>query len=98
MIKSKFNSLYIGLISGLLLPLITMLCFYLFNKGDQNLSMFMHVTFEYAILAKLISLAAIPDALLFYAFIWTEKYKSANGVIFSLFIICLMVIIIKFFL
>ncbi len=95
MIKSKFNALYIGLLGGLLVPVITFFVFYLVKNTGGSFSMFLSISIEYAILAKLISLAAIPDALLFYMFIWTENNKSAMGVIYALFLICLVVLIIK---
>jgi hypothetical protein len=92
----QLNSLLIGLISGIILPLVTMICFYFFRRVEESFSGFLRMTFEYAILSKLISLAAIPDALLFFTFIWTNKLKSARGVIFAMFILCLLVFIIKF--
>jgi hypothetical protein len=95
MIRSRFNALYIGFLSGLLLPIVILMCVYFFTKVGGSLSMYLRITFEYSILAKLISLAAIPDALLFFVFIWTDKLKSAKGVIFSLFLMCIIVIIIK---
>jgi hypothetical protein len=93
--KSKFDALYIGLITGVLLPCITLLCFIFFNIIGGSLSVYLRITSEYSILSKLISLAAIPDALLFFVFIWTDKLKSARGVIFALFLICTIVIIIN---
>jgi len=96
MIKSKFNSLFIGILGGLLVPVITFFCFYLIKiNAWDSFSTYLRITFQFAILSKLISLAAIPDALLFYIFIWTENYRSAKGVIYSLFGICFIVIIIK---
>ena len=95
MIKSKFNSLFIGIIGGLLVPIITFVVFYLIKHEWDSFSAYLRITFKFAILAKLISLAAIPDALLFYIFTWTENYKSARGVIFALFLICLIVLIVN---
>ena len=98
MIRSKFDALYIGLLCGLILPFLTLLCIYFFQRIGNSFTVFLKITFEYSILAKLISLAAIPDAFLFFGFIRTNKLRSARGVIFSLFLICVFVIIIKFIL
>ena len=49
------------------------------------------------IIPKLLSLAAIPDLLLFFAFIWTDRLKSARGVIGSAFLLGIVIAILKFF-
>lgn len=87
---------YIGLISGIIVPLVTLLIFYFSRNTEDTFLIFLKVTFRYSILTKLISLAAIPDALLFFIFLWRDKIKSANGVIMALFLICIVVILIKF--
>jgi len=93
--RAGLNALYIGLISGLIVPFLTLLIIYLFRNTDDSFLRFIKVSIDYSILEKLISLASIPDALLFFIFIWTEKLKSARGVILALFVICVIVIILK---
>ncbi len=93
--KLKFNAVYIGLIIGLLVTFVTLLCFYFFRNVEDSFITYLRVSYEYAILPKLISLAAISNALLFFIFIWTNRLRSARGVIFSLLICCICVLIIK---
>ena len=47
------------------------------------------------IIPKLLSLSAIPELLLFFVFIWTDKLKSARGVIGSAFLLGIVIIILK---
>jgi len=93
--KMKFDAIYLGIVTGLVVPLVMLIFFYFFRNIEESFINYLQVTFKYAILSKLISLAAIPDALLFFVFLWTDKFRSAKGVIFSLFIICLIVILLK---
>jgi len=91
----KLNNLLVGLISGLLVPFITLVIFYLVRSREDSFLEYLKLTSEFRVLTNLISLAAIPDALLFFIFIWTNRLRSARGVIFSLLLISLFVIIIK---
>ena len=95
MISSKFNAIYFGLIMGILLPLLTLIIFYLLRSKEETFLVFLRISYNYKILSNLISLAAIPNALLFFVFLRMNKLQNAKGVILSLFLLCLLVIILK---
>jgi hypothetical protein len=47
-------------------------------------------------LSKVVSLAAIPNLLLFFLFIWTKRNFSARGVIFATLLLAFVMLILKF--
>ena len=47
-------------------------------------------------LSKVLSLAAVPNLLLFFVFIWTHKNFSARGVIFATLLVAFVMLILKF--
>jgi hypothetical protein len=48
------------------------------------------------LLSKLLSLSAIPNLLLFFVFIWTNRPFSARGVIFATLVVALVMLVLKF--
>jgi hypothetical protein len=104
--KLSFNTFPIGIIAGIVIQLIS---FYVILYIHKSLVGYYEKTpFEFLcdllryeagktqIVPKLLSLAAIPDLLLFFVFIWTERLKSARGVIGSAFILGIAIVILKF--
>ena len=94
--KLNLDAWYIGLAGGLIIPLITMVIFYFFRNIEDSFPDYLKLTFRYSILSRLISLAAIPDALLFFLFLRKDKIRSANGVILALFLIVIIVVLLKY--
>lgn len=84
-----------GLIPALLLPVLTMLGFWLL-KSDLDLVGFLKQFQQMRMLSKVVSLAAIPNLLLFFIFIWTNRNFSARGVIFATLLLSLFMLILKF--
>ena len=95
MSEKKFNSLLTGLIPALVLPALTLLAFWLI-KSDRGFVDFLQQFQQMDMLSKLVSLAAIPNLLPFFLFIWTNRNYSARGVIFSTFILAFIMLILKF--
>lgn len=84
-----------GLIPGVVLPVITMIGFWLvrFDGGFfEFLTHFQNV----GILSKVLSLCTIPNLLLFFLFIWSDRSFSARGVIFATLVIAFVMIMLKF--
>lgn len=94
--KSKFNSLRLGLILGLILPVISILVFYLFNCKNYTLPDFIKQLISRNVYTQLISLCVVPNLLLFFLFIWRNFFLSARGVLFATFIYAFLVVVIKF--
>ena len=95
MSEKKFNTLLTGLIPALVLPALTLLAFWLI-KSDRGFVDFLVYFQEMKMLSKVVSLAAIPNLLLFFFFIWTNRNYSARGVIFATFLLAFVMLILKF--
>jgi hypothetical protein len=93
--KKRFNSVLSGLVPGLILPAIALAIFWRVRFGG-GLNEFLVDTQRMGILSKVLSLAAIPNLLLFFLFIWTNRTFSARGVIFATLIVSCVVVILRF--
>ena len=91
----KLNSMQAGLVAGILLPVLTLLAIWLIR--DEGVFMeFLTRSQKMGILSKMISLAALPNLLLFFICIWTERSFSARGIIFATLIVALVMLVLKF--
>jgi len=95
MSHKKFDTLWHGLIPGLVLPLMVLLGFWIV-KSERSLVDFMVQFQEMNMLSKVVSLCAIPNLLLFFIYIWTMRNFSARGVIFATLLLALIMVILKF--
>ena len=103
--KTIYNTFLFGIVTGVLVQLVSFYFFLVLNKslvGYTERSAFDFLSFlmgydtgRSQIIPKLLSLAFIPDLLLFFIFIWTEKMKSARGVIGSAFILGFVILLLK---
>ncbi len=92
--KNKFNNLQTGLILGIILPLLAIVLIWLFNS-EESLTSYLKGFYRVNSMAGLISLSAIPNLLLFFVFIWTNRIRPARGVIFATFIVAFVMLIFK---
>ena len=90
----KFNSLLTGLIPGLILPFLTLLIIWII-KSERSFGDFLSHFQQMNMLSKMVSLAAIPNLLLFFLFIWTNRNFAARGVIFATFLLAFIMVILK---
>jgi hypothetical protein len=94
MSNKKFDTLLTGLIPGLVLPVLTILGFWIVNSESSFVDFLVRFQ-QMAMLSKIMSLAAIPDLLLFFIFIWTNRNFSARGVIFATLILAFVMLVLK---
>ncbi len=93
----KYNKVELGLLVGILIPLISIFIFYLFNIEKYNsLRAFYREMVIYGIFTSVLSLCALPNLLAFFAFLKFELYYSARGVILATLVYTFLVIFIKF--
>lgn len=85
----------LGLIAGLLLPLATLLVVWLV-RDEGGLGEFLSYYQRFGLLSKIVSLSVIPNLLLFFLFIWTNRTFSARGVIFATLVVALVMLVLKF--
>lgn len=84
-----------GLIPGIFLPLTTLIIIWTIKyEGGffEFLTTFQHL----GLLSKIVSLAAIPNLLLFFLFIWTDRTFSSRGVIFATLVLAFLMLVLKF--
>jgi len=91
------DSLFLGLILGIVAPSIGILIFYYSNYAAINLMDFFNMAIKEKLLSPLLSLCAVINLAVFYLFIHFENYSSARGVIMATFIYGLAIVILKFF-
>lgn len=94
--KSKIDNIGIGLIFGLLAPVIAIYVFFLLSNHNMNLEEFFAHLFRYRLVSHMISIGAISNLAVFFAFIWLNYLKTARGVVFATLIFAIFVAIAKF--
>lgn len=93
--NKRMDSMAFGLISGLALPVATLIVIWLV-RYDMGLGDFLSSFQRIGALSKLVSLSVIPNLLLFFLFIWTNRTFSARGVIFATLVLALVMLVLKF--
>lgn len=94
--RSRFDSQLLGLIAGLILPIVSLIIFYMVRHSDLSPGEFVSTMMRLNILTQVISLHVIPNLLLFFIFIWKNFLYSARGVLTATFIFAGLVFLLKF--
>lgn len=94
--QGKFNKLIIGFIGGLLLPVLTFVGIYLALYNGKSFFDFVEITWLQGNMSRVLSLSMLPNLGLFFAFIWTNKLKSAQGVLGVTIVLAFAIIILRF--
>ena len=84
-----------GLIPGIILPLTTLIIIWAVQY-DGGFIQFLKEFQQFGLLSKVVSLAAIPNLLLFFLFIWTDRTFSSRGVIFATLLLAFLMLVLKF--
>ena len=93
----KCNKLYIGLIIGLILPLITAGLIYLSQfKGKLEFIEFIQKLMEVNGMGKLLSISVLSNMIIFFIAINKEKLLAARGILTATLIYGLIVLGFKF--
>ncbi|WP_066629470.1 hypothetical protein [Labilibacter marinus] len=93
----KCNKLYIGLLIGLILPLITTYLIFYFRFGDTlTLMEFVNGMIQIQGFTKLLSISVIPNLLFFLMAIKMERLLAARGIVTATLLYAIVVIILRF--
>ena len=91
----KYDTVLFGMIPGLVLPVITLLVIWIV-RFEGGLGEFLSSFQQMHMLSKVVSLSAVPNLLLFFIFIWTNRNYSARGVIFATLVVAAVMLVLKF--
>ena len=94
--KAKYNDIRLGVVLGLLAPVLGLLVIYVAAFRNMALLEYLEFLADSRKLSSIISLSAIPNLLLFFIFIWLNYLYSARGVLASTILYALVVIVTKY--
>lgn len=95
--KQKYNSVWLGLSSGIVLPFISFVAYYLIMHRHMLIISYFNYLKLGGIFTNVASLCVVPNLGLFYIFLWLKKDKSARGVVTSVIIYALILAAMKLF-
>ena len=93
--NKRLDSMALGLVVGLIVPMMTLSIIWQV-RYEGGLGEFLSSLQRVGALSKLIPLSVIPNLLLFFLFIWTNRSFSARGVIFATLIVAMVMLVLKF--
>ncbi len=84
-----------GLVPGIMIPILAFIISWIIISG-LSLSDYIGNAIKLNRMSSIISLSALPNLLLFFAYIWQNMYRAARGVIFATLVIAMIMLIFKF--
>lgn len=90
------DNIFLGLIAGLIGPVIGILVFYFYNFSNSPLPGFFKMAAQQNLLSPLLSLCAVINLGVFFLFIRINHLHSGRGVIISTFLYGLLIVTFKF--
>jgi hypothetical protein len=94
--KSNYNSIKLGLLLGIIAPMLAMLILYFIMFNGNSFQELINTLVSKRVFTKIISLCVIPNLALFFLFLNKYYYSTARGILMSTFIFALFVFITKF--
>ena len=92
---SKINNIKLGLIIGILAPVLTMLIIYLAKFAGSNLQELVDLLVSKRVFTKIVTLCVIPNLALFFLFLNKYYYNTARGILMATIIFAVFVFITK---
>ncbi len=95
--KKKFNKIWIGLLTGLILPALVVYVFFLI-KAKPGIGFIEYLSFLQKIgtFLPIFSLATVSNLLPFYLFNHLNYLYSSRGVLIAVFLYVVLVVVVKF--
>jgi len=94
--KKRINRIPIGLVAGIMLPMLALSIYHRIRFENSNLWEFLQSFYQLDLLTHVISLAVIPNLLLFFGFINFNLLKAARGVLMATILMALLVVVLRF--
>jgi len=93
----KCNKLYIGIIIGLILPMIMSVVLYLsVYKGQLEFITFLDRLIERGSIGKLLSISVLPNLIVFFVAINLDRLLAARGIVTATLVYAVVVLVFKF--
>lgn len=93
--KSGWNKLWVGLVAGMITPLLVLLGYWYVNFSFLRLDSFLFKELMANVLTPLISLCVVGNLGVFYLFLQKEFYYSSRGVVFATLIYAVVIFAVK---
>ncbi len=94
--KTKYDTVWFGLIIGSILPLIISVIVIMARSGEMDFIRYFKHTFAYGVYADMLRVSVLIDLLVFYFFLNREFYASTKGVIIGAVVVGLYVVYLKY--
>lgn len=94
--KSKYDNIKLGMLLGILGPVVAMLGVYLIMFPEQSLTELIDSLVSKRVFTKIVSLCVVPNLALFFLFLNKYRYQTARGVLLSTILFAVFVFITKF--
>jgi hypothetical protein len=79
--SEKFDKVYIGVISGLVFPIIVGLIIYTLSSGHQSIASYLHRISNSDIITHAISLCVFPNIIIFFLYNQFDMLRATKGVL-----------------
>ncbi|MCX6335494.1 MAG: hypothetical protein NT092_14540 [Bacteroidia bacterium] len=97
-IPEKYDQMLTGIVSGLVLPVITAFFIFIFSKGDPSLGEWLRRVSAAGVETHMISLCVFTDVLIFLLFNHFDMLRASRGVLGITIVWAALVFMIKIFL
>lgn len=94
--KENFDRMWVGTVLGIAVPFVSLLIYQALKFDSLSFVEFLRSYFRMGILSHVISLAVIPNLIVFFLFIHTDLLKSARGVLLATFLFAFTVLLLRF--
>jgi hypothetical protein len=93
----KFDKVSVGVLSGLLLPLLVGLIIFAFSAGNMTVRDYIMRIIYTKVITHSISICVFPNILIFLGFNWLDMLKATRGVLAITIVWAIIVFGVKFF-
>jgi hypothetical protein len=93
--KYRFDQILIGLVIGLILPVIIFFITYKVKYDDLEFRIYLQQIWQMKILLKILSLCVFPNLGAFLLFLRIKYERAARGVVMATFIYAFAVLVVK---
>ena len=95
--KAKYDKIWLGMIIGLVVPIIVFFVFSAFHPGGFNIKELVDFLVENEVYTNVLSLCVFPNLVMFFLLLNRNLYKASRGIMFMVFVYAFIVMSEKLF-